>query len=703
VSLATKQGGNLQPNRRRQRWLWNVGVPAFLLVVALLPRVVAFSPLNGPDELTWLERSVAFYDALQRGDWAATLQSRHPGVVPMWGFGALLCARYGLTQLRAWQVDGTWPMVDMAGVALFFPVLISVATVLAAYGLVRRLANREAALYAALLLALEPYYLSFTHDIHLDAIQASLMLVAALLWLNYLRPPRRWPYLLGAGVVAGLALLTRTQSLYLVPFSLLALGGYFLAETWTGKDFRLRPQWRRWLGYAALSWLVWLGILALTVFALWPALWASPLAIVKDLVGGAVEGVTAAHPGQVFFLGQVINHDPGVLYYLLILLFRLRPLTLALVVLNPALLALVWRRLSRQERAAWGLGWGYVLFYSLAMTLASDKLERYLLPLFPALALLAGVSLAVITHLVAGWIARWRARPVPPGLRLGVPVAVVVLLAIPWLRLAPYYSAYFSPLFGGGPRAAQLFTVGSGGAPGLTASYLDAKPDAQDLWVLSFYPTVFGYHFKGHTQAPSWGSLSGLPVAAQYVVVTLGQVQRDIYPSTLDFFLPRQPEYTIRINDLDYAWIYRVPRQELSVAPPIQHPTDWNFEHRVHLAGYDVAQAGDELHLTLYWQLIVSIPQQVKVTLRLVDSAGRLVAELTEPPWSGDAAVLSWPGGLLVRDQHVLALPADLPAGDYELRVSLTEWDDQGQARALKLEGEAGTEAVLGPVPLVAP
>jgi len=456
MTPATNREGNLQPNSRRQRWLWNAGAPALLLVAALLPRVVAFAPLNGPDELTWLERSVAFYDALQRGDWAATLQSRHPGVVPMWGFGALLCARYGLPQLRAWQAEDALPMVDMASVALFFPVLISVGTVLAVYGLVRRLANREVALYAALL-ALEPYYLSFAHDIHVDAIQASLMLVAALLWINYLRRPRRWPYLPGAGIVAGLALLTRTQSLYLVPFSLLAVGGYFLAEHLAGNGLRLRPRWRPWLGYAALRWLVWLGVLALTVFVLWPALWVSSLAIVKDLAGGAVEGVTAAHPGQVFFLGQVIDHDPGVLYYLLILLFRLRPLTLALVVLNPVLLALVWRRLTRQERVAWGLGWSYVLFYSLEMTLASDKLERYLLPLFPALAILAGVSLAVVIHLLADWIARWRARPAPAGLRMSVAVAAVVLLAIPWLRLAPYYSAYFSPLWRRAPGRTTVY------------------------------------------------------------------------------------------------------------------------------------------------------------------------------------------------------------------------------------------------------
>jgi hypothetical protein len=687
-----------QLDERRRRRLWEVGALAFLIVAALLPRVVAFAPLTSPDEVTWLERSVAFYDALERGDWAGTLQSRHPGVVPMWGFGALLCARYGLTQLQEWQAQDTLPMLDMARVALLFPVLISVGTVLAVYWLVRRLASRKAALFVALMVALEPYYLSYAHDVHVDAIQASLMLVGALLWINYLHPPRRWPYLLAAGVVSGLALLTRTQSLYLIPFTLLAAGGFFLADQLAGRDLRLQPRSWVWLGRTGLAWLAWLAILALTVLVLWPALWVSPLATIKDLIGGAVEGVTAAHPGQVFYMGQVINHDPGVPYYLLILLFRLRPLSLVLVIVNPLLLALVWRRLSQPQQAAWSLAWGYVIFYFCEMSLASDKLERYLLPTFPALAMLAGVSLVVGSELLAGLIARWRARSVPVVLRTGVPVAAVVLLAIPWLRLAPHYGTYFSPLFGGGQRAAQLFTVGSGGAPNLAAAYLNAKPDAQDLWVLSFYPTVFGPHFRGHTQTPGWGSLSGLPVAADYVVVTLGQAQRGIYPSTLDFFLPREPEYTVRINGIDYAWIYRVPRQELTAPPAIEHPMDANFEHRVHLIGYDAEQTGNSLDLTFYWKLIVGMHEELWVSVRLVDGAGNVLAERTEPPWSGDTAVLSWPDGLAVRDEHSLPLPPGGVTGDKSLVVSLRQRDDDGQERLLKLEGSGGTDVILGPL-----
>jgi hypothetical protein len=244
----------------------------------------------------------------------------------------------------------------------------------------------------------------------------------------------------------------------------------------------------------------------------------------------------------------------------------------------------------------------------------------------------------------------------------------------------------------------ELFTVGGGEGLDLAAAYLNEKPGADEMWVFSFYPQVFMHYFTGYTQSPRYGTWGGLPVAADYVVVTSAQAQRGIYPSTLDFFLPRQPEHTVRINDTEYAWVYRVPRREMPAPPAIQHPLDANFEHRVHLAGYNVDATQDELRLTLYWQLIVSMANQLRVGLRLLDSAGGVCVEQSEPPWSGDAAVLSWPDGLAVQDEHTLSIPASCPTGPYYLVISLQERDEEGKERVLTLEGEPGTEVVLGPI-----
>jgi hypothetical protein len=130
---------------------------------------------------------------------------------------------------------------------------------------------------------------------------------------------------------------------------------------------------------------------------------------------------------------------------------------------------------------------------------------------------------------------------------------------------------------------------------------------------------------------------------------------------------------------------------------------DANLEHRVHLIGYDAGQAGDQLRLTLYWHLIASMHNEMEVAIRLVDGEGQVVAEQHDPPWSGNAAVLSWPDGLAVRDEHTIPLPTDLPASSYHLVVSLRERAENGQDHWLKLEGDGGTDVILGSIPIDSP
>jgi 4-amino-4-deoxy-L-arabinose transferase-like glycosyltransferase len=669
---------------RESRW-WDWGVRLGLFVLALVPRLLGRVPLSNTDELLWIDRTINFWTALQKGDWASTLQSLHPGAVPPWGFGAVLNVRYGLSQLQSWQAADALPMLDMTRTAALFPVFLTSLTVVVSYGWLARLAGRQIALLAAVLLALEPYYLAHSTLVHLDATVTSLMLLAALAWLVYLLDGGEWRFLAMSGVLTGLAIMTKIQAVYLLPFGVLAAGTAYLA--------RVHGLWgtqsRRELTRLALAFAALIVFMVVTMFVVWPVLWVDAAGVLATVIGRATGHLLDPHALPTFFMGQSVS-DPGVLYYALTLAFRLRPLTLVLAALSVPLLALAWGRVSVKHRAALALGVAYPLFFFIQMSLGSQKMERYLLPMFPALVILAAVVLVA----VLAWLTRNGIR----RMMLALILVSVVLLSVPWLRLAPHYSTYFNPLLGGGEEAMELFTVGGGEGLDLAAAYLNDKPGAEDTWVFSFYPQVFMHYFAGHTQSPRYGTWGGLPVAADYVVITSAQAQRGIYRSTLEFFVPRQPEYTVRINDIEYAWVYRVPRREMPVAPPIQHPLDANFEHRVHLIGYNVEPTQNELSLTLYWQLVVSMHNQLRVRLRLLDSTGGVCTEQSEPPWSGNAAVLSWPDGLAVQDEHTLPMPAGCLPGPYYLAVSLQERDEEGKERMLTLEGEAGTEVVLGPV-----
>ncbi len=677
-------------NPKLKRW-WNWGVSVGLFVLALVPRLLGRLPLNNTDEILWINRSLNFWTALSQGDWAGTLQSLHPGVVPPWGFGAVLSIRYGLEQLQSWQATDSLPVLDVARTAALFPALLTSITVVVSYHWLARLADRRIGFLAALMLALEPFYLAHSTYIHLDATVASLMYLAALAWLIYLLADGGRGYLVLSGILTGLAIMTKSQAIYLVPYAALAAGVTYLVRVrglWGPESW---PEIRR----LVVAFAVLLLVGGVTAFLVWPVLWVDGLNVLVTLFERTTGHLDQPHQLPTYFLGEQAIIDPGPLYYALALAFRLRPLTLIFASSSVLLLPLAWRRLSAQQRAILALGIAYPIFFFVEMSLGSQKMERYLLPMVPALVALA----ATVLVSAVSWLTRGRARLAS----LTVLSVLVILASWPWLRLAPHYSTYFNPLLGGGDRAVELFIVGGGEGLDLAAEYLNDKPGAKEIWALSFYPQVFKHYFDGHTQSPTYGTWGGLPVSAHYMVVTSAQAQRGIYPYTLAFFLPREPEHTVRINGIEYAWVYRVPRQEQNSPPPIQHPLDANFEHRVHLIGYDVHQSGDELQLALYWSLIVSMPQEMWVTVQLIDNDGQVIIEQDDPPWAGDATVLSWPDGLAVRAEHTLRLPTDLTPGAYALAVSLGEQDEEGQTRLLTLEGDKGTKVILGSIVLTFP
>ena len=87
---------------RRRRAL----VYGLLCLLALVPRLL---PPNLAlwDESLWLGRATNFMDALAAGDWAATAQSYHPGVMTMWlgGLGIRLAQALGLTpSVTSWPL-----------------------------------------------------------------------------------------------------------------------------------------------------------------------------------------------------------------------------------------------------------------------------------------------------------------------------------------------------------------------------------------------------------------------------------------------------------------------------------------------------------------------------------------------------------------------------------------------------------------------
>ncbi|MFC2015588.1 glycosyltransferase family 39 protein [Chloroflexota bacterium] len=637
-----------------------------LFILSVATRAIALGSFSWPDEVTWLERSAAFVLAVESGDLPGTYLTDHPGVVPMWGYGTALYLRAEVTgdrtaleALAAESYDGDVP--EQLETAALFTVLVTSLTVAASFLLLIPLLGRGGAALGGLLLALDPFYLSHSRVVHVDALLASFMLLSVLSLVIYLKRPERRRYLFLSGAMGGLALLTKTPALFLVPLTALALGIQWLL-------YRLGRQPRGRIGQLFGSFVLWLATVWGVFLVLFPAAWTRPLFFAYRLFRATRWGVVVSH-GSNFLFGRVVD-DPGLLFYPVVLGLRLSPVVLLLLLASPILVVVAWKR--REDIRLPVIGLAFVLFFTVMVSLAAKKGDRYLLPVF----VMADVVVAwVLVALVRAAGRRGQASARIRRIGYGLAAGLVLLSSVFWLRLAPYYGAYFNPLLGGGPTAVRTYAFGQGEGLDLAARYLNDKEDSDRLQVVSFYPAQFRYNFQGLATSLRRGEWDRTWLFADYVVFYVSQVQRQLPTAGLvAFFLDQEPEYVARLGGVDFATVYRSPIL-LSGQPPAveRHAQDQRLGNELGLTGYalstDKAAPGDEVYTTLYWQALTQLAENYEFDVRLVDDGGTTIWQQGGPPFEGHFPTSWWPPGRTMYDRYAIPLPRELPPGDLYLVV----------------------------------
>lgn len=81
------------------------------------------------------------------------------------------------------------------------------------------------------------------------------------------------------------------------------------------------------------------------------------------------------------------------------------------------------------------------------------------------------------------------------------------------------------------------------------------------------------------------------------------------------------------------------------------------------------------LKLTLYWRAEAILPVNYTTFVHLRNSAGENVAQKDQPPLAGAYPTSLWDPGEIIADEITLPLPAELPAGQYQLVVGLYRFD----------------------------
>jgi len=308
----------------------------------------------------------------------------------------------------------------------------------------------------------------------------------------------------------------------------------------------------------ALDMLMWGAAFLVTFVLLWPAIWTlGPVEVLGRVAQFARETGGQPHEQGTFFLGEP-RADPGPLFYPVALLFRVAPLTM----LGLGLLAVCWRWCSAEQRRVALALIVYALGFLLMMTLGAKKFDRYVLPMLPALGVLAGLGLWTGLGALRGRLASAARLQASVGTLARVPavmfaIGVVALAVWPLAATYPYFLSFYSPLLGGGAMAQRAVMIGNGEGLDQVAGWLNARPNAADLWVESHSFDVL----QPLIVASGEPLRDRVPSNADYVVLYRFQMQIGHSPRVVAEYSAREPEHVVRIGDVEYARIYRGPKQ----------------------------------------------------------------------------------------------------------------------------------------------
>jgi 4-amino-4-deoxy-L-arabinose transferase-like glycosyltransferase len=699
----------------RSNSLPTVAIVLGLFLFALVPRAFALGNFITVDEAYhWIERVEHFLRFVRQGEYARTNIIGHPGVTTMW-----LGSIGRLAHEQAVSLGWLAPAGDESALYrafLRFPLAcVSSLSVAAAYPMLRRLAGGRIALLAALLWATDPFLVAHGQLLHLDALLTAfvtLAILAALIAFRFdsaqLSSPPRWGWLLASATLGALAFLTKSPAIILVPVVVLIAGIAFVLDGFPSRFPRLR---RLLTLRVVLPLVVWGGVAALVWVALWPAAWGDLPRAIERVVMQVQHDGGDPHGWGNFFLGRAVE-APGPLFYPVVLALRMTPWTMmglfaaALVALR-SLIPASEKLLQGGRGMPWlGMLVCFALLFLVMMSIPPKTFDRYILPIFPTLNIVAAFGFARLLSSLKEIFCRNNLENTKRGgrhvslmkaLRTIATIATIGLLAgnLAWYH--PYELAYYNPLVGGGAMAVQAIPVGWGEGYEQAGAFISAQYNGCQRATATWFAPVL-YRFLCNRWVVSLDQVFE-PGAAAYAVLYIDQMQRGNKPDATAWLRRHlAPLHTVRIHGIDYASIYQLPL-------PMEHSLSADFGPSIRLTGYETVRAGDTLTLTLQWEPRERMHRDYMLFVHVLNSAGERVAQIDVPPGGPRAPTRSWLLNSSITWSHPLPLPPDLPAGTYWIGIGI--YDPDSFAR-LPVRGPPQPDApddgpdvlMLSPLPL---
>lgn len=435
-------------------------------ILALVPRLVSVGQVSA-DERAWLARSERYTDAYRALDFtAATTSTTGRGTMPgittavLGGFARDIWSV--LHDLGLLSTSGQEFHDSRAGLIISQALLaVATATLIVVFGWVLlRWTTPVVALVTTVLLATEPDFVMhgarFTTDMLVTMFGAiGAFALAAALGVPRPRAPMSTATRRRLAVVAGLglggAVVSKLSAVALGPF---IIGVLVVAWVHARDRESKRDMWTTVLIVGTIA----LGC----VIVLWPALWADPAGQWKVISGSASQTGIAR---QQLLLGDLTT-NPGPLFYPVVMAFRMTPWMLFLAVAAPAVTIAL-----RSSRSHAVTVLAYCVMPAVVISVSTLKYERYALPLWPALALFAGLFFDRAYF--------WVSERAPSSRRIVFAAAAtaILVLFVAAVDVGPDAPVYANPVLGGGSEAqnAMFLDASAMGAVGATIDHLQDR------------------------------------------------------------------------------------------------------------------------------------------------------------------------------------------------------------------------------------
>lgn len=546
-----------------------------LLAVTVIPRLPGLNSFVAVDEPAWLTRGANFYYALGQREFQNTIYEYHPSVITMWYVASAVFVYFpeyrGLGQ-GYFDVDketfdpfllahGKQPITLLYISRLFQVIVISLFVLLVFYFLSRLIGEKKAFLVTALTSS-APFFLGHSRLLSHEAMVAIFVLASIFGMMAYLEYEKKWYYLVISAASAALAQLTKSSAMAIFPVIALMLAVSVFEKM---KEHGFKSALMDHLKIFG----IWLAMLVLVYFIVWPGMWVAPGKMLYEVYGNAfsyaLEGarlqVTQELEPSKFHIDTV---GTTALTFVMYILESGTIVTWLGVLLAVASLFLKGKNAPTliEKKIFIYLFTATIMFILLFSVANGFNYRHYIMTSHVSVSAIAALGWAI-------WLG-WLGMQWETGNRLRVGVGGAVLLIILQLAEAaafyPYYYTYYNPILAAITGKAPVSNYGEGIEQ--AAAYLAQKPNAESLKVFAYRGRgPFSFFFPGKTiilnplfvEEPGMSAMFERLKQSDYVVITdtlgLRSARNALFVQNLNSI---SPEYSIYIKGVAPIRIYRV-------------------------------------------------------------------------------------------------------------------------------------------------